>query len=63
METFSSNFYIHILPVILAGVLAIAGIIVKAVLSKNGNKLASRETTETKTLDGTVTKREMEIYK
>lgn len=63
METMNSNFYIYILPVIVTGVLAIAGIIVNAMLSKNASKLASRETTETKNRDGSVTKRKMEIYK
>jgi len=63
METFNSNLYTHILPVVVTGILAIAGIIVKAMLSKVGNKLASREKTETINQDGSVTKREMEIYK
>jgi hypothetical protein len=59
----NSNFYKYIFPVIVGGLFTIAGCIISAVMSKGENQLASRETTETRNLDGSVTKREMEIYK
>jgi hypothetical protein len=56
-------FYQYILPAIIGGVFLIAGIWYGHFLSDKNDKLSSREKTETKNPDGTVTTREMEIYK
>ncbi len=61
MDTTTFNKYI--LPSIIGGIFLIAGICLTYSLNKNDNKLSSREKTETQSPDGTVTKREMEIYK
>lgn len=59
----STTFQHFILPAIITGVFVIAGVWLAYSLSKNDNKLSSREITETKNADGSTTKREMEIYK
>ncbi|WP_448104559.1 hypothetical protein [Pedobacter panaciterrae] len=59
----ATTFQQYILPAVIAGIFLIAGIWLTNSLNNNDNKLSSREKTETKSPDGTITKREMEIYK
>lgn len=59
----TSTFQQYILPAIICGIFLLIGVYFTYSLNKNDNKLSSREKTEVKAPDGTVTKREMEIYK
>lgn len=59
----TSNFKKYILPVIITGAFMLAGVFLTYQLSKDETKLSSREKTETRSPDGTIIKREMEIYK
>lgn len=59
----TTTFQKYILPAIIGGAFVIAGILITYTLNKNDNKLSSKEKTEIKNPDGTITKREMEIYK
>ncbi len=59
----SSDFNKYILPAIVTGLFLIASLIISYCLNKDDSRLLSREKTETRNADGTITKREMEIYK
>lgn len=58
-----SNFQKNILPVIIAGIFTLLSCLLTYLLAKGDNKLSSREVTETKGSDGSVTKKQLEIYK
>jgi len=51
------------MPVIVAGVFTLMGVLLGHYLDKGKDKLSSREVTETKNTDGSVTRRQLEIYK
>lgn len=57
------TFQQSILPAIITGIFSLLVCLLTMWLSISENKLVSRETTETKNIDGSVTKRQMEIYK
>lgn len=53
----------YILPAIIGGLFLLSSVFLASYLNKSENKLSSKEVTETRNHDGTVTKRAMEIYK
>lgn len=59
----ATTFKKYILPSVIGGLFLLGGVWYGHYLSDKNDKLSSREKTETKSPDGTVTKREMEIYK
>ena len=63
MKQFEGIFYQFILPNIIQGTFCIIVPIVTYFLTKGSNKLASKEITVNKNVDGSVTERKMEIYK
>lgn len=63
MRISDSNFQKSILLKIIGGIVTIIICLVTHFLTRENDKLASREITETRNRDGSVTKREMEIYK
>lgn len=59
----SRTFKQYIVPAIIGGIFLLSSVLLGSYLSKNENKLSSKEVTETRNHDGSVTKRAMEIYK
>lgn len=63
MAEHASTFQQYNLPAIITGIFLIAGIIITYYLSKADNKLASREKTEVRSPDGTISRRTFETFK
>jgi hypothetical protein len=59
----NQDFYQYILPVIISGVFSLVICIIGKNWRRKNNKLASRETMETKNSDGSIIKRKIEIFK
>lgn len=60
---FSKTFKQFILPAIILGLCGIIGIYIQNSLSKNDHKPATKNTTETRSPDGTITTNETIVYK
>jgi len=63
MRISDSQFQKSVLLKIIGGVVTIIICVATHLLTRENDKLASREITETRNRDGSVTKRKMEIYK
>lgn len=58
-----SNFKKYVLPSLITAIAGILMVLLTHWLSKDEVKLSTKETTETRAPDGTVTRRQMEIYR